>query len=239
MEKIYDSLHIDIWKELAYRIQRLSGSNEEQLNKLIKLLKEVKIYIDEGIAIPDKKEDVGLATLLHEIFMNKDSKRCVSDFYEKIYQLSDLDIKYISYKPLGFPQRREGIVKTSNMLSRGYTDGKFNLCKSTQSTGNMPVYSMQNIHDAKFILDYISRGNNSTELAIATIKSFDCEFPSKEEVMLLDFPKLVSSEQIIPWDDTQPEYRQTYEKFDETQGSYKKRLTRTPSGIYYYKEYRK
>jgi len=252
MRNINEKMPITVWTELAYRIQRLKfveNSDEEFSRNILELqkqLSDLNICLEPGKRKPERVEDVGLATLLQDIYFMDSINRCKkAAFYEKIYELSDLGVKNIEFRPVAF---YDGIScayrvipnadKTEIAIWKTYTDGEFTLQRHRNSAGEW--FSLCDLKDAGYLL-YLKTILYDNKQAIvrndAYIRTFDAVFPSVSDVKNDVHPKIDLSSQIITTEIDKIVAVSGHSNFDSDNVSCAKRLTRTPRGEFYYREF--
>ena len=97
--KLREFNSIETWKQIAYYVQRLNlkyydiNSFDKNVTKLQKLLKDTPVSLEIGARVPTHEGEIGLATLLHEIYTSGVGKHYrKANLYEKIYQLNSLTL---------------------------------------------------------------------------------------------------------------------------------------------------
>ena len=256
MKKLYEQIPIETWKKIAYRVQRLKISDysdkefEENLNTLKELLSDLDISLAGKVRKPKRQCDIGLASLLHEIYFSKCGHYFPkANFYKYIYRLSDLGIQSIEFKPVKFPsavgfmRKAHSDLDETTKIEKCYTDGAFKL--DNYAFNGEDNYDLTNLEDASYLFNVhlyqpdSKSGKIYTLNSSASIKNFNGKrFPEKSEIKKMEYPELRVTEQTIRWGES-PKYRQVFDCFDETELSCAKRLTKTPDGFAYYKEYHK
>jgi len=253
MTKLYNQIPIETWKRIAYKVQRLKISDcsdeefEANLKLLQKLLSELDISFEEGKRVPEHESEIGAASLLHSIlFLNNIPRRYIkAHFYEYIQRLSDLGIESMEFRPVDFYFRVDDmyLIKSGSetINSKCYTDGTFKLEYFQDRTGCLN-YVMNDLKDESYLLDvefkkYHDRNTLGIIKAEACVKKFNgTRFPSKDEFLRIGFPDIESLEKTVRWGES-TDYKQVFENFNDDKLSCAKRLTKTPNGVYYYKEY--
>lgn len=218
MYKINSEVPINVWKEIAFKVQTLNFSDgsdtefAENLKKLSKLLKETKVDLNAGLRNPKTDEKVGLATLLQLIYEITTPGNVKENFYKQIYTLSDLRIKNIKLDIFGLNTDCVPVYKTKieerKIIKKAYTDGVFGLKVSSNELGEK-IYNMTNIEVANYILHYYVSGYKSrgrTYNTSANLINFNGKYPSKKEISKLELPKLIVPEQTINYGEFPTEF---------------------------------
>ena len=261
MTKLYQQIPIETWKRIAYKVQRLkiSDCSDEEFQANLKLLQKllldddkINISLQEGKREPKTFEEIGLASLLHSIYGGRRwvYRNIKSDFYEYIYALNDLGLNAMKYRPIGFDRLADDILKISigdpkrHNRKKLYTNGTFELKYFHGYFGK--VVKLDKLKNATFLihltLDSIKNNRACSHVISKDFKlsdnKFPCDsiFPTKEELDSVEFPKLMTEKQIVQFGEN-PEYSQVYDRLNLEKLSCSKRLTKTPNGVYYYKEY--
>lgn len=251
--KLSEYNSIETWKQIAYYVQRLNLKNNdtnsfhENLIKLQKLLQNTPISLEIGARVPTNKEEIGLATLLHEIYATGVGKHYrKANFYEKIYQLSDLRIDKIAFSPLDSTLERNftdlNLVEPmfNEYVEKIYTDGTFDL--NVMNNNNANSYDINILKEYNYLLKYFLRLPRTLEeagiIGLAVLQNFQGNYPSVEEVFSTRQPRVQVPLQTIE-DGSSIKANLAFDTFDTLEASYQKRLTRTKNYEYYYKEFRK
>lgn len=254
MRNIRGKMPITMWMELAYRIQRLKfteNSDEEfnrNIEKLQKQLSDLNICLEAKEREPKSIEDVGLATLLHDIYSLDVSSRCKkAAFYEKIYELYDLGIKNIEFRPVAFYDGISCAYKVvpnaennETTIWKTYTDGKFNLQRHHGSSGEW--FSLCDLKDADYLLHLKTLLCDNKQIFVradAYVRTFDTVFPCVSEVRNDVHPSLILQSRCVTTEMNKFLASSGHEGFDSENVSCAKRLTRTPMGEFYYREFGK
>ncbi len=261
MKKIYEKTEIEIWKKLADEVQNLniSDGSDEEFNYNLKLLENIfanlDICVEESIREPQHKNQIGAASLLHAIYSSKQTNhQKKANFYEKVHQLSDIDVQYVSFMPINeyynmekFKVRTDS-KESAQALHMYYTDGLFSLQTGDEMCRITPKgewiyyknYLLENLKDHNYLLEValeVEREKIEYQapqmMAIATLKTFDGEFPSKKQISTLSLPKLTVANQSVNWDEPIL-MKQQLEYFDVSCASYQKRLKIDDHNQYYY-----
>lgn len=253
MEHLTNKLPIETWKKIAYMVQKLEFSNygDEEFEKNLKILKSLlenaKLYFRKGSRYPQYKQEVGLATLLQEIYrMNNLKERAnKSLFYEQIYTLSDLGIQEIDYCPVNFYTQILDMKKVyyykqgKTVYDKAFTDGIFVLetipivSKNKRTT----YYNMENLRNANFILNILLEKQQSSvgkseiilQEASASLKNFKGQFPCKEEILKDDFPKVMIPQQLTIFDGKITKLKEIYIPSSSSELSCARRLVKSPT----------
>jgi len=259
MKKLYSEISIEIWKRIAYKIQRLKISefsddefknNVKQLQKLLIDDNDIMISLAAKKRVPQNSDEIGLASLLHSIYKASFSKHLAkSDFYEYIYALDDIGVKKMSFNPTGIINAislKKSYSDSDEVyyVKKAYTDGKFKL--NEFSINGDEYYDLTNLKDASYLIDVqihrsIDKGKIDVVNSTANVMAFDfvhLPLPSKLELFNMDFPELSIEQTKLKWGES-PMYKQEFEEIDMDNLSCSKRLTKTPKGVYYYKEFHK
>jgi len=246
--KLSEYNSIETWKQLAYYVQRLKLKNNdtnsfhENLIKLKKLLENTQISLEIGARIPKNKEEIGLATLLHEIYATGVGKHYrKANFYEKIYQLSDLRIEKIAFNPLDSASERNFTELNlfepmfNEYIEKIYTDGAFDF--NIMNNNNTNSYDMNILKEYNYLLKYFLRLPRTLEetsiIGLAVLQNFQGIYPSVEEVFSTRQPKVQIPLQTIE-DGSSIKATLQFDHFNISKASYQKRLTRTKDNEYYY-----
>lgn len=250
MKKIYESMKIETWKTIAYRVQKLNfldGTEQEfqeNLAKLSIILQELGIEENIGKRNPQSTSEIGTSSLLQsiqDIHVPNNYKK--STFYEKIYQLADLGVQDIEFRPVNSYRGLPDLVKKSSkeniILEKCYTDGTFQLLYAPIT--DMYAYSLYELCNANYVLLTTLFQSLTTEERYSTkqkeskviLKTFDGIFPSREEIMKFEFPELVVPKQSLIWGEL-PRVKEKFETFDKEKASYQKRFKKDNNGQYYY-----
>ena len=254
MRKIYDKLPIELWKDLAYRIQRLKfvEASDDEFNRnlvnLQELLSDLRICTEGKKREPKDYKDVGLATLLHSIYSIDVMNRCKKAmFYEKIYELADLGVKNIQYRPVNFYDSVNKAFRTipdyhnnETTILKTYTDGIFDLVQHANSSGYWK--NINNLRDASYLMQLKTILYNEKQVLVycdAYLKDFDAILPNSNTILTDVYPEVYVPSQTITTDGTIKNVTLGYERFDSDSVSCAKRLTRTEKGEFYYREFRK
>lgn len=264
--KLYEQIPIDTWKEIAYNVQRLNISDcsdeefEKNLKQLEKLLRNSNICLENSSREPKEEQEIGLASLLQSIYDIGVESHCKkATFYEKIYELSDLGIQSMEFRPVEFPEgiydiksvytkRKIGngiyIDKEPIQVSKFYTDGQFDLINSHYNRNvtnyEVKLFDIQNIADANYLLiitlDQDYQNNIVMRQKEASLKNFNGKFPDREEVMAMRHPKILVPTQVQEWGEQLEQLKEIFKEFDEEDLSCRKMLTRTKNYQYYYRQ---
>lgn len=256
MKKIYESIEIETWQEIAQRVQRLDISTCENydseftknLKKLKQLLSDLDICLDDLSREPKKEEEIGLASLLQAIYNSKeDIYYKKAHFYEQIYQLSELGVKNLVFCPTAFSERDHSARKLYNMcnntimIEKCYTDGKFKITPEKVSGKDLYgcYYKFSDLEEENYMLWVKllenTRNRNSQIMSLeAILKNFNGLLPTKEEITKLEFPKVLILEQENTWELSSPTIREIYSHFDTSTLSCQKQLRRAKNHQFYY-----
>lgn len=252
-KKLSEYNSIETWKQIAYYVQRLKLKNNdtnsfhENVMKLQKLLENTPISLETGARVPTHKEEIGLATLLHEIYESGVGKHYrKANFYEKIYQLCDLKIDKIAFSPLDSDLERNftdlNLVEPifNEYVEKVYTDGTFDL--NVMNNNNTNSYDMNILKEYSYLLKYFLRLPKTLEekgvIGLAVLQNFQGIYPSVDEVFSTRQPRVQIPLQTIE-NGSSIKVTLQFDRFDIDEASYQKRLTRTKNNEYYYKEYKK
>lgn len=244
--KLYDKLSIDVWNVIADSVQLLNiydfsdwefYNNLELLNGL---LIDKGIYFDFLERYPNKIEDIGLASLLQEIYnasVYGDYKK--ANFYEKIYQLSDLGLSSIQFLPFDFPNDIKGIslIKNENGevlgINNCFTDGNFDIGYSDETLDRW--YDIVNLEDANYVLrvlvNNINGENVISDKSYAILRNFNGEYPSKKDIYDIRYPGLCIYDKFIN-DEKHYILKQIFYPYSNNRGYFKK-LIREKDNYHY------
>lgn len=239
-------IDIDTWKRIADCVQRLNFyyfSQEEFDNNLIllrKLLLDLEIDIDFLSRYPTSVNDVGLASLLEEIYISdvlSDYKK--ANFYEKIFQLDMIGVRYIQFLPVEFIDNvkdiyliKDDMTKENVWIKKCFTDGSFDI-------GYFPSkYDVINICDANYVINVISKMDNAGKVVLddecyAILKNFNGKFPDKESMFEIRYPGLCTYFKQIDDDRRQLILKQIFYTVDMMDVRYDKKLVRRSNEFYY------
>lgn len=250
--KLNEYNSIETWKQIAYYVQRLKLKNNDtnsfhkNLMELQKLLENTPISLEIGARVPIHKGEIGLATLLHEIYISNAKHYRKAGFYEKIYQLSDLKIDKIAFSPLDSDSDRSftdlNLVEPifNEYVEKVYTDGSFDL--NLMNNNNTNSYDMNILKEYSYLLKYFLRLPRTLEekgvIGLAVLQNFQGIYPSVDEVFSTKQPRVQIPLQTIE-NGSSIKATLQFDRFDIDEASYQKRLTRTKNNEYYYKEYKK
>lgn len=250
MRKIYESMKIETWKIIASKVQQLNfmDGNEEEFQKnlarLNVILQELGIEENIGKRNPQLTDEIGTSSLLQsiqDIHVPNNYKK--STFYEKIYQLADLGVQDIEFRPVdsysGLPNLIRNTFKKVNMLQKYYTDGTFQL--QEELIENIYIYNLYELCNANYVLLTTLIQSLTTEEHYSIkqeeskviLRTFNGIYPSKEEIMKFEFPELVVPKQSLIWGES-PRVKEKFETFDAKDASYQKRLRSDENNQYYY-----
>lgn len=251
MQKINEKLSIEIWKEIAYSVQKLNFSNggEEEFNtnigKLKKFLLNLNLCLLEGKRNPKSEEEMGLSSLLQSIY-DTTAEFPKTNFYEQVYILKDLGIEEIEYCPILFYKEIRDLKKiyqdnkNRTVIDKAYTDGIFSL-KSESVVGKNTsgyYYDISNLQNANFILNILLEKTDSKTVlqsASASLKNFNGRFPSKKEIMKDTFPEIIVPSQTISFGEEIQNLKEQFEFFHIEELSCIKKLKKNKQGWYFEK----
>lgn len=243
MKTLNENLSIEVWKEIANKVQELILENYEMttFNANLKLLESFLEDLDIDIhGNSNQLYEATPKTLLRMIYNIKESipkKKAV--FYENIYALDELGIQTIALRPNPIDNLINDIstsIGDPSYIKKCLTDGSFILSHNSSSTPT--VYSMIDIEDAQFLLNIslIKTGEIiQLDTAQAILKSFGSisHFPSKEEVMRFHYPQKISIEEsLLEWEEY-PRVKEVFDPFNKETSQFQKRFVKSKE--YYYK----
>lgn len=251
MKRLSEKIDIDTWKRIADRVQKLNFyyfSQEEFNNNLImlrNLLLDLDINLDFLSRYPNNINEIGLASLLEEIYMSSvlsDYKK--ANFYEKIYQLDMLGISYIQFLPVGFIDCIKGISLVKDDVSgkgiwikKCFTDGSFDI--GYPDIGINDIYDLINLKDANYVINVVSELDESgnrvldKEESYAVLKNFNGCFPDKESILEIRYPGLCAYFKYIDNDKRQLILKQVFYTINTKNMKYEKKLVRELNNFHY------
>lgn len=252
LRKLSDRIDIDTWKVIADRLQGLNiydFSDEEFNNNLINMkwmLSDLDISLDFLSRYPKNINEVGLASLLQAIYSGNvynDYKK--ANFYEKIYQLDELGIPWIEFRPVEFPSLVEGISLIKDFdekdiigVNKCFTDGDFDIGYPDSPLNRR--YDIVNLKNANYLIKILLSVDTdyknqfiSLEDACAILKNFNGDYPSKESITEVEYPGLGLYRNGNLNYKRRMILKQIYYKFDTSKALYTKRLVRTPNNYHY------
>lgn len=252
LKKLSERIDIDTWKVIADRAQMLNiydFSDEEfydNLNMMRRMLSDLDISLDFLSRYPDNISEVGLASLLQAIYSGNvynDYKK--ANFYEKIYQLDELGIPWIQFRPVEFPSKVEGIslIKDSDEkdiigVNKCFTDGDFDIGYPDSPLNRR--YDIENLNDANYLINILLSVDTDyknqfvyLDDACAVLKNFNGEYPSKESITEVRYPGLCMYRNENKNIKRHYILKQIFYKFDPREARYTKRLVRTPNNYHY------
>lgn len=251
MYKLSEQMPINIWEEIAFKVQALdmSDGSPEEFKRNLELLKKslvnLDICLDELKREPQYENEIGLAALLNTIYTSDASNtQKKSRFYEQIFTLAEIGINSIEFMPDEFYgnifyDSIQDLKKISSgdsiIIDKFFTDGEFVLERETSRSTK--YYDVYNLRKANYILNIVLSKNKSqitVEQAAATLKNFNGLYPTKNEIMNMNFAKINIPEQEIAIDEVASGLTQVYDKFDLDSSSFIKRLILDTNGQYYY-----
>ena len=243
--KLYDKLSIDVWKLIADKVQLLNiydFSDWEFNNNLIllsQLLNEVGIYFDFNQRYPNSVDEIGLASLLQEIYnANVYSDYKKANFYEKIYQLSDLGISWIEFRPVDFLREINGISlikdEIGNVLgiNNYFTDGNFDISYVDEPFNRW--YDIINLENANYVLNILLK-NTDDKIIVddcgIILRNFNGVFPNRKDIYDIRYPGLCMYDKFI---DGEKHYilKQFFYPYNDKK-SYPKKLIREKDNYHY------
>ena len=248
--KLYEPIPITDWKKIAYLIQRLDITKKEDTTEFLENLKKLRKLLEEGkINITDN--EIYLSSLLHAIY----NGNCPIEYkkayvYERIYMLDELGIESIQFNPelLKKASIKEAFTCSQKedhyVINRCYTDGTFQL-KSNLENPTKYNYSLDliGLNKAKYVLTSIVKQEKEEKNSFEIVKSeiilanFNGEYPRKSELTDKITPEIkVPYQTIEPY--MQPNMIEVFPVFYPNELECKKRLTKTKTGSYYYKEFK-
>lgn len=251
MKRLNERISIDTWKTIADRVQRLNIYDfsdrefNENLIMLRSMLSDLEISLEFLSKYPKNNNEIGLASLLHSIYSGNvfdDYKK--ANFYEKIYQLDELGIPSIEFKPVNFPIFSGGIslLKDDRGTTVGarkcFTDGEFNVWYADEPLNRW--YDIVNLKDANYLLNALVELDTSSGKVIvnpddsyAVLKNFNGVFPNKETLEWLNYPGLCVYPKYLDNGMRQLILKQIFLPFDNEKGSYHKKLVRMRNNYHY------
>lgn len=249
--QLYEKIPIDIWKRIADMVQRLQifdGSLEEfdcNLVELRKMLFDLDILLSVGERYPRKLEEIGLASLLQSIYssnVEKDYKKAI--FYEKIYQLDELGIPSVAFRPINFIDRVDGItfLRDDNKdiigINKCFTDGEFDIIYSDYPM--IDVYGMTNFKEVNYLINVLLMSDRDAEMPVidsrgtyAVLRNFDGIFPNIEEIYDIRYPGLCTYYKRLNDDIRHLILKQIFYTFDVINSKFHKKLVREPNNFHY------
>lgn len=247
--KLYEQIPIDTWKEIAYKVQRLNISDcsdeefEKNLKQLEKLLTNSDICLETSSRQPKEEKEIGLASLLQSIYDSEaDTHYKKANFYEKIYELSDLEIQSMEFRPVEFYKNVFDINTITSYgekvkVRKAFTDGIFDLLHLGDCYG---VGTIINLINANYILNISLEKDEQHNIIMtqtkASLKNFNGNFPNKKEFMKMRQPKILVPTQVQEWNESPKGVKEQFDKFNEEDLSCRKMLTRTKDYQYYYRQ---
>jgi len=252
VKRLNDKISIDIWKKIADRIQMLNiydFSDREFMNNLHMLqemVSDLDISLDYLSRYPNSYDEIGLASLLQAIYdedVYNDYKK--ANFYEKINQLDDLGVKWISFFPVNFPSKIENISLFTDDVSgkilginKCFTDGDFKVDYVDSPLDRR--YDLINLRDANYIFNVLLMVDDQhknqfvkMEDVGVILKNFNGKYPSKESILEVRYPGLCTYYKDMPGDRRQLILKQIYQLYDIRNVSYPKKLMRVPNNYHY------
>lgn len=219
MKKLYDTLEIEKWIEIAKKINDLEikkDNRDDNIEVLKNTLKTIGIDNYEGCKYPLAKSDIGIHTLLQQIYNHPFGKK---EFINSIAALHSLKIKNIKYCPINFEEiayiKPQLKIKPAHWVEdRIYTDGTFKLCKNGDNS-----YLMKEIRDASFLLKIkIKTDKKHVSLleSFILIKNFDKSYilPHRNSILSTHHPNLIiEQKQYLNWGEI-PRVKQSYSTID-------------------------
>lgn len=236
MQKLSDILSIETWETLTQFINSLSfeeNSNKEFYQNILMLCDFIKtshlpLDLKTGKREPTKKEDIGLATLLHHIYhiqpnAKQKENHIISPstiFYENIQSLKNIGVKNIQFILDDTPILESVRISQCRCLHyyhdtevvKHYTDGAFSIAPGSFSSS----YEMQNFHDANYYLEeylYLRKWTLYIGHLCAYVKNFNGTYPNIEEIMSLRLPMLQQNNVSTIWKETEEEVKQYYKTY--------------------------
>lgn len=250
--KLYERIPIDTWKRIADVVQKLRmyDSSFEEFNSNLEELKEMLFVLDISLEVgeryPNTIKEVGLASLLQAIYSsNVENDYKKANFYEKIYQLDDLDIPSIEFRPINFVDRVDGITFLRNGnsgdvigINKCFTDGEFDIIYSPYPL--LDVYGMTNFKEVNYLINVLVRVDNYSKRPVidtagtyAVLRNFDGIFPNKESIEEIRYPGLCTYSKRMNDDRIHLILKQIFYTFDTRKAQYSKRLVREPNNFHY------
>ena len=251
MKRLNERISIDTWKVIADRVQKLNiyDFSDREFNENLILLREMlsdlDICLDSLSRYPKRDSEVGLASLLQAIYSGNvfdDYKK--ANFYEKIYQLDELGIPSIEFKPVNFPIFSGGISLLKDECGatvgakKSFTDGEFDIWYADEPLNRW--YDIVNLKDANYLLNALVELDTSSGKVIvnpddsyAVLKNFNGVFPNKETLEWLNYPGLCVYPRYSDNDMRQLILKQIFLPFDNEKGSYHKKLVRMRNNYHY------
>lgn len=235
MRKLCDELPISIWENIANFINKLNIKDytEQEFLHNLKLLKKFlsinKIFSIEGKRQASSLDEVGIATLLQEIYNCKSTKlqkkENITDprtlFHEKINTLKNIGVKEIQFGFTG------NISKLCDMrISDVYTfykDREVEMIKY-YTNGTFKVepdhlynsYCITDLKNADYYLEafiYWHKWKIYIAKLCVHLKNFNGEYPNKEEILSIKLPTLNQNNKITNCHTTKEEVKQYFKAY--------------------------
>lgn len=215
---LYNKISIETWLRIADCVQHfnISDGNYKEFKANLEMLQNFLIGTEANLSANRSYAqyffEIGLATLVQSIYNIKSKDNKKEHFLEQIYTLSDLGIKNIQFEG----ETSQSIVSLGDilvandydkrnvfLLQKIFTDGSFHVEKQDHFAN---VFQMMDIEDVNYLLDikllFSKEGNLTIKFlkeADAVLINFDGVFPSKQEIMEIQFPNLGIGSSISEW----------------------------------------
>lgn len=250
--KLYERIPIDTWKRIADVVQRLrmyEDTFEEFDSNLVELkemLFDLDISLDAGLRYPKKTEEIGLSSLLHAIYssnVKRDYRK--ANFYEKIYQLDELGIPNIEFRPNNFVDRIDGIAFLRDVndgkvigINKCFIDGEFDVIYPDNPLSD--VYGMTNFRDVNYLINVLVRCDTDLKKSVidfretyVVLKNFNGNFPNKKSIEEIRYPGLGIYDKVLDDGKRHLVLKQLFYTLDAKSCQYSKRLLREPNNFHY------
>lgn len=248
--KLSDRLAIDIWKVIADKVQmlRIYDFSDREFNEnlvmLGKMLANLDISLDFLNRYPNSAGEVGLAALLQGIYSGNvfnDYKK--ANFYEKIYQLDELGIPSIQFRPVDFPACVDGISLLKDIdtgedvgIRNCFTDGEFKI-----GYPDMPLnrrYDLVNLKDANYVIDVLVDKREegifiNQDESYAILRNFNGIYPNKETLYDIRYPGLGVYSRYLDDGKRQIYLKELFYPMDRDSVNYPKKLVRMKDNYHY------
>lgn len=254
MRRLSSKISLEIWKEIADRVQYLnmySFDNYEfnqNLDLLCRFLDDLGICSDILNRYPANLDEIGVASLLEGIYSANvwnDYKK--ANFYEKINQIDILGIPKMAFRPVGFNANVNDLrlIKDTNSenvleIKKCLTDGKFVLDYAGEYDLYLKDYhNLLNLRDANFLIDVLLKFNDKyndyiiDDDSYIVMKNFDGILPIQETIYECKFPGIICYNECLDNYKRQMYLKYFYFQNKNNSVNYKKKLIREINNYHY------
>lgn len=167
------------------------------------MLFDLYISLEVGERYPKKIEEIGLSSLLYVVYSSSvKSDYRKANFYEKIYQLDELGISNIEFRPNNFVDRIDWIAFLRDVnngkvigINKCFIDWEFDVIYPDNPLSD--GYEMTNFRDVNYLINVLVRSNIDLKKSVidsketyVVLKKFNGSFTNKESIEETRYPWL-------------------------------------------------